>query len=63
MTITLTDKAATVRAYLRQGTIKGVRAGRLWRITETALKDFMEKGTENETANRRGNQRLSQGTS
>ena len=37
---------ATVRAYLRQGTINGVRAGRLWRITETALKNFMEKGTE-----------------
>ena len=36
---------ATVRQYLRQGIIKGVHAGRLWRITESALKEFMEKGT------------------
>jgi excisionase family DNA binding protein len=38
--------SATVRQYLRDGVIKGVRAGNKWRITETALKEFMEKGTE-----------------
>lgn len=38
--------AVSVRKWLRQGKLKGVRAGRLWRILERDLKAFLERDTE-----------------
>jgi excisionase family DNA binding protein len=32
----------TVMDYLRAGKIKGLKVGRLWRIKEQALEDFLE---------------------
>ncbi len=34
----------TVRRWLREGKLKGVKVGRLWRITEEDLKAFIEAG-------------------
>lgn len=34
----------TVRDWLRAGKLQGVKAGRLWRITEKALCEFLEAG-------------------
>lgn len=34
-------KVATVHRWLREGTLKGVRIGRLWRITHSQLEDFI----------------------
>jgi len=40
---------ATVRAWLRDGTLKGHKiAGRVWRIKESDLKRFVEGETEDE---------------
>lgn len=35
----------TLYNYIKAGQIKGFRAGREWRFTEEAVKDFMESGT------------------
>jgi excisionase family DNA binding protein len=35
--------SATVRSWLRQGKLKGVRAGRLWRVKESDLQTFLER--------------------
>jgi excisionase family DNA binding protein len=35
----------TVYVWLRSGKLKGVKAGRLWRISEEALEEFLENGT------------------
>ncbi len=38
---------ATVRTWLRDGTLKGVKiGGRMWRVTEKDLKNFIERGKE-----------------
>lgn len=34
---------ATVRKWLRDGKLKGVRAGRLWRVKEIDLHAFLER--------------------
>jgi excisionase family DNA binding protein len=34
---------ATVRKWLREGKLKGVRAGRLWRVKENDLQAFLER--------------------
>ena len=36
----------TLYRYIKAGQIKAVRLGREYRITEDALKDFLEHGTE-----------------
>lgn len=36
----------TLYRYIKAGQIKVVRIGRSYRITEEALKDFLEHGTE-----------------
>jgi excisionase family DNA binding protein len=33
----------TVRKWLREGKLKGVRAGRLWRVREIDLQAFLER--------------------
>ena len=33
----------TLRDWLRQGKLKGVKVGKLWRIWEKDLKDFIEE--------------------
>lgn len=36
----------TLYRYIKAGQIKAIKMGREWRITEEALKDFLERGTE-----------------
>lgn len=36
----------TLYRYIKAGQLKAVRLGREYRITEDALKDFLEHGTE-----------------
>ena len=36
----------TVRAWLRKGKMKGVRAGSLWRVREKDLEAFLKESTE-----------------
>lgn len=36
-------KAKTIREWLKAGELKGYKTGRLWRISEEAIKDFLEK--------------------
>lgn len=36
-------KPETLRGWLRTGKLKGVRAGRLWRIRESDLEAFLER--------------------
>jgi len=36
----------TIYLWLRQGRLKGVKVGDLWRIPESALREFIEGGTE-----------------
>jgi excisionase family DNA binding protein len=42
-----------VRQWLREGKIKGVRLGRLWRIHPEALETFLEKGFAQEPPKRK----------
>lgn len=37
----------TLYNYIKAGQIKAIKVGRDWRITEDALKNFLEVGTEN----------------
>jgi len=39
----LNVSAITVRVWLRKGKLKGVRAGRLWRVKEKDLQAFLER--------------------
>ncbi len=32
--------------YIKGGKLKAVKIGREWRVTEDALKEFLDKGTE-----------------
>lgn len=36
----------SVREWLRVGKLKGLKAGRLWRIREQDLEEFLKKGGE-----------------
>lgn len=36
----------TVQRYLKEGTLKGVKVGKLWRVTEQALNEFLGTGTD-----------------
>ena len=36
----------TLYRYIKAGQIKAIRIGREYRITEDALKDFLERGTD-----------------
>lgn len=38
----LNVQSRTVRDWLRSGKMRGVKAGRLWRIEETAFKEFLK---------------------
>ena len=42
----------TVRRWLREGMLKGTKigAGQLWRISDEAINEFMNKDGKNETA-------------
>ena len=43
--------AATVRAWLRDGKLKGSKlGGRIWRISEEAIRDFVNSGLEEKAA-------------
>jgi len=37
-------KPITVMTYLRKGTLKGFKVGRLWRVRNSDLEAFVEKG-------------------
>ncbi|WP_338819583.1 helix-turn-helix domain-containing protein [Neomoorella thermoacetica] len=39
-------KEETVRKWLYRGNIRGIKMGRLWRIPESALREFIEGGGE-----------------
>lgn len=36
----------TLYTYVKEGKLKAVKIGREWRVSETALQDFLNKGTE-----------------
>ena len=38
----------TVRVWLRAGLIKGIKigGGRMWRVTEDAIQEFLKKGAQ-----------------
>ncbi len=36
----------TIRDWLRMGKLKGVRAGRLWRIRQADLESFLNQGIQ-----------------
>lgn len=36
----------TLYAYVKEGKLKAVKIGREWRVSEAALQDFINKGTE-----------------
>lgn len=36
----------TIYNYITQGQLKAVKLGREWRVTEDALKDFLNRGTD-----------------
>lgn len=36
----------TIYNYITMGQLKAVKLGREWRVTEEALKDFLERGTD-----------------
>jgi excisionase family DNA binding protein len=38
-------KLVTVTTYLRNGSLKGVKVGRLWRIRSTDLESFLSRGS------------------
>ena len=42
----------TVMTYLRTGKIKGIKVGRLWRIQECDLRDFLKSPYQLETNGR-----------
>lgn len=50
----LNVSSQSVRAWLRKGKLKGVRAGRLWRVLESELEIFLKggKGEQAEKADR-----------
>jgi excisionase family DNA binding protein len=37
-------KPETLRGWLRTGKLKGVKAGRLWRVRESDLQAFLKEG-------------------
>lgn len=37
-------KEETVRKWLYRGHIKGIKLGRLWRIPESSLQEFIQQG-------------------
>ncbi len=48
----------TVRLWLRQGRMSGVRAGRLWRVRESDLQAFLAQEPEHRTDDKgEGNER------
>lgn len=36
----------TLYTYIKEGKLKAVKIGREWRVSEAALQDFINKGTE-----------------
>lgn len=36
----------TLYSYVKNGKLKAVKIGRGWRVTETALQEFLSKGTK-----------------
>lgn len=36
----------TLYTYVKEGKLKAVKIGREWRVSEAALQDFINKGTE-----------------
>ena len=36
----------TLYTYVKEGKLKAVKIGREWRVSEDALQDFLNKGTE-----------------
>ncbi len=40
----LNVKPLTVRRWLKSGKLKGLKVGRLWRIRESELEAFLERG-------------------
>jgi excisionase family DNA binding protein len=40
----LTVSIKTVKDWLRSGKLKGVKAGRLWRVRESDLESFLKEG-------------------
>ncbi len=42
----LAVSSRSIREWLRTGKLKGVRAGRLWRIRDRDIEQFLEDGSE-----------------
>lgn len=49
-------KPSTIRKWLRNGTLKGVKIGMLWRISESTIEEY-EKAAQIEGSNRTGGAR------
>ena len=45
-------KEQTVMKWLREGTLKGVKLGKLWRIKEEELQKFIEQGMKEDEQKR-----------
>lgn len=39
----LNIRSETVRGWIRRGRLRGIRVGRLWRIRESALEEFLQE--------------------
>lgn len=42
----LSVKESTVRNWMRNGTMPGIKIGKFWRVPEEALESYLEKKTE-----------------
>jgi excisionase family DNA binding protein len=42
----LAVSSRSIREWLRTGKLRGVRAGRLWRIRDRDIEEFLERGAE-----------------
>jgi len=45
-------KEQTVMKWLREGTLKGVKLGKLWRVKEEELQKFIEQGMKEDEQKR-----------
>ncbi len=43
-------RPVTIMTYLRKGTLKGVKVGRLWRVRGSDLEAFLRKSDEDRAA-------------
>jgi excisionase family DNA binding protein len=46
----LSVSTKTIKDWLRTGKLKGVKVGRLWRVRESELEKFLERGKKKKVA-------------